>query len=123
MVEKKSVATLVTTILGAVSNVVLNFILIPIFGAQGAAIATFISYFLVFVVRLIHTRRWIHIRINTLAFILNTVLLIVQAALMCMEVHLWILYEVLIVLLIIWLNLSAIAQSVQKIISRKKRRA
>ena len=123
MVEKKSVATLVTTILGAVSNVVLNFILIPIFGAQGAAIATFISYFLVFVVRLIHTRRWIHIRINTLAFILNTVLLIVQATLLCMEVHLWILYEVLIVLLIIWLNLSAIAQSVQKIISRKKRRA
>ena len=51
MVEKRSIATLVTTIIGAAANVGMNFAFIPLFstdanpigGAQGAAIATFLA--------------------------------------------------------------------------------
>lgn len=40
VVEKKSISTLVTTILGAVLNIIGNFLLIPKMGAQGAALST-----------------------------------------------------------------------------------
>ena len=46
-----------TTIIGAVINVILNFFLIPQWGALGAVITTLISYFIVWVIRLIHSRK------------------------------------------------------------------
>ena len=42
----------------------MNFILIPQVGVYGAAIATCISYILVFVFRLFHTREYIQYNIN-----------------------------------------------------------
>ena len=48
MTEKKSVATLVTTALGAGANVILNALLIPRFGINGGTFATFASYLIVF---------------------------------------------------------------------------
>lgn len=63
MVEKKSMLNFITTGIGAVINVVLNFLFIPIFGVNGAAFATFLSYFVVFVLRVIDTRRFIPMHI------------------------------------------------------------
>lgn len=124
MVEKRSVATLVTTVIGAASNIAMNFAFIPLFGTQGAAVATFLSYFLVFVIRAIHTRQFIRIRFNLLKFGLNTVLITLQAILMITEVPLWILYQALLTLALVVLNGRALMQSVKNMITkRKKRRA
>jgi O-antigen/teichoic acid export membrane protein len=51
MVEKKSIISLVTTLVGAVINVMLNLLLIPVVGVNGAAFAMFASYFVVFILR------------------------------------------------------------------------
>ena len=60
LVDKKSVQSLVTSMIGAGINVILNLILIPTkLGAIGAAIATFFSYFVVFIIRARDTRRFI----------------------------------------------------------------
>ena len=64
MVEQRSTATLATTMLGAICNLVGNFFLIQIWGSMGAAISTLFSYILVFVVRAIHTRTMIRIHWN-----------------------------------------------------------
>lgn len=130
MVEKRSVATLVTTIIGAVANIGMNFAFIPLFaspehpeaGAQGAAIATFLSYFLVFVIRAIHTRQFIRIRFNILKFGLNTMLITVQSILMITEVPLWILYQILITAALTLLNGGALLKSARKILNKRKRR-
>ena len=53
-----------STIIGAVVNTVLNFILIYLMGPIGAAIATSISYCIVYIIRLINTRRFIDLDLN-----------------------------------------------------------
>ena len=122
MVEKRSVATLVTTVIGAVANIGMNFAFIPLFGTQGAAIATFLSYFLVFVIRAIHTRQFIRIRFNLLKFGLNTILLTLQSILMITEVPLWILYQILLTLVLVLLNGRALTQSIKNMVRKRKTR-
>lgn len=56
MVEQRSTATLVTTMLGAACNLAGNFFLIPLWGSMGAAVSTLFSYILIFTVRALHTR-------------------------------------------------------------------
>jgi O-antigen/teichoic acid export membrane protein len=54
--EKRTVGIFVTTIMGAVLNIVLNYILTPLMGIKGTAIATVVSFALVFVIRAIGTQ-------------------------------------------------------------------
>lgn len=77
-VEKKSVAQLITTLIGAASNILLNFILIPIYGIAGAAIATLASFMLVFVIRLIDTRKYIVVHWSPVRFCVSLALLLIQ---------------------------------------------
>lgn len=121
MVEKRSVAALITTIMGAAINCGLNVILIPLWGIQGAAVATFISYFVVFVVRMIHTRQFIHIRFNTLRFTVNLVLILAQALVMIFEVPGWLLYQLGFVALFILLNYKTLKTNLLGMV--RKRRA
>ena len=48
---KDTKGLMITSIIGAVSNIILNFCLIPVFEVYGAILATGISFFLVFIVR------------------------------------------------------------------------
>ncbi len=121
MVEKRSVAALITTIMGAAINCGLNVILIPLWGIQGAAVATFISYFVVFVVRMIHTRQFIHIRFNILRFTVNLVLILAQALVMIFEVPGWLLYQLGFVALFILLNYKTLKTNLLGMV--RKRRA
>ncbi|WP_368259927.1 polysaccharide biosynthesis C-terminal domain-containing protein [Clostridium paraputrificum] len=65
---KDTKASLYTTMLGAGVNIILNFILIPMVGIYGAAIATLISNLLVWIVRLKHTKKYFNIKINIRVF-------------------------------------------------------
>ena len=62
MAEKKSVMAMVTALSGALTNIILNLILIPRIGANGAAIATVMAFVVVFSTRGKNTRRYIKIR-------------------------------------------------------------
>lgn len=71
--SKRTVGSMLTALAGALLNVVLNFLLIPTYGAMGASVATFISYFAVCILRLITGRRlipfkgeWGRLTVNTL---------------------------------------------------------
>ncbi len=121
MVEKRSVASLLTTILGAAVNVVLNLILIPLIGVQGAAIATLSSYFVVFVVRAVHTRQFIHIQFNILRFGVNVALILAQALVMIFAVPGWLLYQLGFVALFTILNLKSLKNNLFSMV--RKRRA
>ena len=55
-VHKDSFGYLFSGSFGAIFNIALNFVLIPIIGVFGAAVATCISYIMVFVFILVHTR-------------------------------------------------------------------
>lgn len=112
MVEKKSQYTFYTTLIAAVVNIVLNIALIPFFGANGAAIATFISYFVMFAIRFIHTRKWIKIRMNPLYFWLNFVLILSQSILILLELPYYLLYQTVLFAVVVLLNFKRVWSAV-----------
>ena len=122
MVEKKSVLNFLTTAAGAVINIVLNFILIPRLGANGAALATFASYFTVFLLRAVDTKRFVKIRFSSLKLALNTILLLIQSLVMIFETPGWIVIEIGITVLMLLLNLKSIFESLSRIFFRLRAR-
>ena len=71
--SKKTMGSMLTALAGAVLNIALNLLLIPPFGAMGASVATFASYFAVCMLRLVTGRRlipfkgeWGRLMVNTL---------------------------------------------------------
>ena len=78
IVEKKSVPQFVTTMIGAVCNVALNWILIPVYGIYGAVIATVASFALLFVVRIFHTRKYMKLKWSPVRFLISFLFLAVQ---------------------------------------------
>ena len=82
MAEKKNVMAMVTAFAGAVTNVVLNLILIPIMGANGAAIATAISFIVAFAARALDARRFLKINYHTPIIVVEMLILSLQSAVM-----------------------------------------
>ena len=84
LAHKDSRAMGIATGTGAVVNIVLNLILIPGYGAMGAAIATGISYFVMYFMAFNKVKRYVKLKVGLLRDYLAYVLLIVQAVIMIM---------------------------------------
>lgn len=69
-----------STIIGAITNIVLNILLIPFFNAYGAAMATFISYLVIWMIRVKNVKKYVDIDIEYEKNMMIYVLLII----MCM---------------------------------------
>lgn len=108
MVEKRSVLSLLTTMVGAGLNVLLSFILIPFFGVNGAAFAMFASYFIVFLLRAVTAQKMVKMKWNIPKLGCNIVILLLQSFIMIQELPLWILWEGLLTLLSVAINLRPI---------------
>ena len=67
------------TLAGAVTNIALNFILTPVFGALGAAVATTVCYLEIWIARLYLSRRYVRFRINLVRDVVSYILLVVQS--------------------------------------------
>lgn len=84
---KKTKGVFVTTVIGAITNVVLNFVLTPIMGLKGTALATLIAFVLTWVARIIDTRHFVKIEYPFATFWLTTALMLGQATLLTVGVH------------------------------------
>lgn len=78
-VTKRTGGALKTTIIGAVINIVLNAVLINVWGISGAAFATMISFLTMWIVRAIDTREFIEIQYQYKKIILVFGATLVQA--------------------------------------------
>ena len=94
MVNKNSVQSMLTMVVGAAINIFLNFVLVPIFQVNGAAFATFFSYFCVFLIRAVTTRKYIRIHWSPLRMVVNTVLILTECFVMILEPNHWLLIEI-----------------------------
>ena len=129
MAEKKSVMAMVTALTGAVANVVLNLILIPRMGAIGAAVATVISFIVVFVTRGMNTRRYIKIKFKTPLIAAEFAVLAAQCVVMLVMksgVKMYIIEAALVVVMLV-LNNKPLKELVdlllEKFLKRKKKSA
>ena len=78
--SKKSVRSMFTALTGAILNIILNLILIPLWGLNGAAFATFISYMLIFTVRAVDTRKIVRIDLKLPKMITNIIIITIMGA-------------------------------------------
>lgn len=80
----------VSTVTAAIVNMILNAVLIPWFDALGAAIATLISFFSVWLIRLLCVRKYIRMRVNVFTDCIAYILLILQIVFEHFENHMYI---------------------------------
>ncbi len=129
-VSKKSLPAMLTVTAGAITNVVLNFLLIPDtlgkaslpgLGALGAAIATLISYMIVFTIRAATARKHVAFDMHLPLLFANTVLVGTQAVIMNLEVTMWWLYELLLMAVVLLLNGKALLPYFKKILPFAKK--
>lgn len=115
-VKKKTVMSLVTAAAGAGINVVLNLLLIPKMGAQGAGIATAISYFAVFALRAIHSKSFMPFNLKAWKLTLNTLIVLAQIFFMVLNLPYNILAQIILVTLICVLNANSIISVIKKVL-------
>lgn len=80
-VHKDGFGFLFSAVFGAIFNIIGNYLLIPNFGIYGAAISTCISYIMVFIFRLFHTRKYIYYDLKNNEFIFGSIFLFTSSIL------------------------------------------
>lgn len=120
MVECRGVATMITALIGALSNILLNLWLIPDMGPVGAALATMISYFLIFTIRLLHSHRFIPFRTAPLWLALNGIFLGALCCVMTLSIQGWIWYSLGLCALLFIIDAPFLVRSVLSLWKQRK---
>ena len=118
VVTKQSGLSFITALAGAVINIVLNFILIPSpLGVQGAAVATLLSYFAVFIIRAVNSRKYLPFSLYGGHVAANTAIIIIQTVFSVMELPYCAAVQALCILLIAAVNIKFIIACIKKMLS------
>ena len=122
LVDKKSVHSFVTSMIGAIINVVLNLVLIPTpMGANGAALATFFCYFIVFIIRAVNTRKFIAFDLHIPKLTVNTAIIGAQTLFMLFELPMWIPVQIAGITAIFLINARPILKGAAKVLRRGRK--
>lgn len=118
---QKTTHSLTSSIIGAVTNIILNILLIPAFDIMGAAIATITSYIVMFIYRIIDTKKYLYMKVYWLKLIVNFSLLIIMAwSIMHLEYGVvQNVINVVICLIIGALNFKSCIQAVHLVLNKK----
>lgn len=114
--HKKSMNSFITAMIGAVSNIVLNLLLIPRFSAQGAAIATLACYVIVYIIRAIDSQRYERFNTKPAVMLLNSLIIAFQCTTMLLEVGYWWVCGIASVIALSLINLKALLSSVKTVL-------
>lgn len=101
-VHKDSKGFLLSAIVGAAVNSLLNILLIPSIGISGAALATLICYISVFVYRLIDTRKYLIIKIDY-RFVFSIIAMIIISVLLYIQNVYFTLIQIVIIICIVYI--------------------
>lgn len=110
-----------STIIGAITNIILNLIFTPLLGALGASIATAICYFEVWAYRYVQSKKYINLKINLSRDILSYIMLVVQGTLLIIIQQSQFM-EIVIFVVILLLYLNDIIEIANKCLEGLKRK-
>ena len=122
VVSQKTVGALITSALGAVVNIVLNMVFIPIWGVQGAAIATFIGFYVVWIVRAMISTGGVKIEQDLLTIHLLLAAVIVQSIVLIIEFKYQLIIQCGLVLLVFWMNKGVIIKCFKRMMELLKKK-
>lgn len=108
--KTKSIST--TTLIGAIANIIGNFIFIPIWGATGAALSTMIGYGVMWTLRTIYLQNFVKMKVNWKKHLITVILLLLQTILATFNILYFI--QLVIFILNITLHLNYIKQVINK---------
>ncbi len=114
-VKKKTAMSFITAAFGAILNIILNFAMIPSMGAQGAGIATAISYFAVFVFRAVHSKSFMPFDLKAWKILLNTLIVTAQSFFMLSEWEYNIPVQIVLIAIICAINARSIVSALKKV--------
>lgn len=123
VVEKRSKNSFLTTMVGAALNIVLNLLLIPVIGPQGAAIATFASYIAVFIIRVYDAKKYIPFKTHFVTVMINTGIILFQIGYMLFDLPFNYPVQAAAFIALFVINFKFIKVFLDKILSFVKRRA
>ncbi len=78
IVAKLTKGIFVTTVIGAIVNVILNFLFIPLLGLNGTAISSMCAFFIMWIIRISQTKKFIQININKKLILISHVIIFLQ---------------------------------------------
>lgn len=105
-----------TIMIACVANIILNMYFIPIWGIHGATIATFLSYFICYWVRVVDTRKYIAFDFNVFKNILNTIIVILMCLFTVRKEDFVII--LVLALMVFVINIKALILTIKKFINK-----
>lgn len=79
---KKTFGVFTTTVIGAVLNIIFNFIFIPTLGLMGAGISSALSFGILWLIRVKDTRKFVKTDLNVINILLNHIIIGLQISIM-----------------------------------------
>lgn len=76
--SKKTTGAFTSTTIGAVVNITINFILIPMWGIQAAVFSTMMAYLVTWLMRVVDTRKFVQARLDWMRLIFSILIIILQ---------------------------------------------
>ncbi len=107
-----------TSLAAAGTNLVLNVVLIYQWGVHGAVFATFVSYLVCYIIRIVDTRRLIPFKVHHMRFVLNLVVLFAMSIAAIMRPEWLVPFQAGLLVFMIAFNFSAILQTLKKVLRR-----
>lgn len=117
-VSKHTANSFYTSLVAAGLNIILNFILIARFAVHGAIAATFISYFVCYLIRIFDSRRYIPFDVSHGRFALNLVILFAMCYAAVTEPVWLIPCQCIALLLLLILNFRSLLLTAKKLLRR-----
>lgn len=122
-VRKKSVNSMVTSIVAAVVNITLDILLIPRLGAYGAGLATMTAYFACFMVRVFDTRSYVKFPISWFKMIVNIIVVGYMAIVAVTEPKATYLQLIVLFIAVAVFNFDAILSTLKNFIVTKRKKS
>ncbi len=116
---KKPVNNMLSTFVGAVVNIVVNYIFIKMMGIWGAVIGTVVAYIVVAVFRMIDVRRFVEIQIDMPRFLMNCLIILAQSILVSVGMN-PVIISVICIAVFLGINYHSIYGFLSSILSRNK---
>lgn len=107
-----------TSLTAGVSNLILNWAMIPVIGIHGAAIATLMSYYLCFWARIIDARYYIPFKFEASRSFINTGLVIAMSIIVIAAPPMWWLWNILIFAGVTVYNFKPMLATVKKVLKK-----
>lgn len=107
-----------TSLVACGVNLVMNFFLIPEWGLQGAAFATFLSYYICYWTRMIDSRYYVPFKFNMIKSSVNTILIFLMSWLIIADKSHWQIWNILIFATVVIINCKDLLSTFKKVLKK-----